>query len=84
MHELLFHRQKALDDDNLRRYAAELGLDVSSFDRDRVSPAVLRRVRRDVESGLASGEVQGTPTLFIDGLVLRGGYDPATLLEMVR
>jgi protein-disulfide isomerase len=84
MHELLFHRQKALDDDNLRRYAAELGLDVSSFDRDRVSPAVLRRVRRDVESGLASGEVQGTPTLFIDGLVHRGGYDPATLLEVVR
>ncbi len=41
---------------------------------------VLERVRRDVDSGLASGQVLGTPTLFIDGVVHRGGYDPATLL----
>jgi hypothetical protein len=26
--------------------------------------------------GLASGQVLGTPTLFIDGVVHRGGYDP--------
>ena len=32
MHDLLFHRQHALDDDDLRRYAIELGLDVSRFD----------------------------------------------------
>jgi protein-disulfide isomerase len=81
MHELLFHRQKALEDDDLRSYAVELRLDASAFDRDRSSPAVLRRIQRDVESGLASGEVRGTPTLFIDGLVYHGGYDPATLLE---
>ena len=28
MHEMLFHRQKALEDGDLRRYASELGLDV--------------------------------------------------------
>jgi hypothetical protein len=38
-------------------------------------------VRRDVDSGIASGEVQGTPTLFIDGMVHRGSYDAAALLE---
>jgi hypothetical protein len=38
-------------------------------------------VRRDVESGMASGEVRGTPTLFIDVAVHRGAYDAATLLE---
>jgi len=81
MHELLFHRQKALEDDDLRRDAAELGLDVDRFDRDRGGPAVLERIRRDVVSGTASGEVRGTPTLFIDGVVHRGGYDAATLLE---
>jgi protein-disulfide isomerase len=42
---------------------------------------VLERVRRDVDSGIASGEVLGTPTLFIDGVVHRGSYDPATLLS---
>jgi protein-disulfide isomerase len=81
MHELLFHRQKALEDDDLRRYAAELELDVALFDSDRTGAAVLGRVRRDMQSGIASREVLGTPTLFIDGAVHRGDYDAATLLE---
>jgi len=80
MHGLLFHRQKALEDTDLLGYAAQLGLDVAAFDRDRVSEAVVERIRRDVDSGLASGQVLGTPTLFIDGAVHRGGYDPPTLL----
>ena len=81
MHNLLFHRQRALEDDDLRRFAAELELDVQQFDQDMADAGVARRIRRDVESGLASGEVRGTPTLFIDGVVHRGGYDEATLLE---
>jgi Na+:H+ antiporter, NhaA family len=64
---------------DLRRYAAQLGLDVAAFDRDRASGAVPGRIQRDVNSGLASGQVVGTP-LFIDGVVHRRGYDPPTLL----
>jgi protein-disulfide isomerase len=41
---------------------------------------VADRIRRDAGSGLASGQVLGTPTLFIDGVVHRGGYDPPALL----
>ena len=84
MHDLLFHRQKALEDDDLRSYADELGLDVERFDGDRVGYAVLARIRRDVESGFVSGEVRGTPTIFIDGLVHLAGYDAATLAEVLR
>jgi protein-disulfide isomerase len=80
MHELLFHRQKALGDGDLRGYAAQLGLDVAAFDRDRASNELVNRIRRDLDSGLASGQVVGTPTLFIDGVVYRAGYDPPTLL----
>ena len=80
MHELLFHRQKALEDGDLRGYAAQLGLDVAAFDHDRASTAVADRIRRDIYSGLASGQVLGTPTLFINGVVHRGGYGPPTLL----
>jgi len=83
MHALLFHRQKALEDGDLRGYAAELALDLERFDADRSSAGVLARIRRDVESGLATGEVLGTPTLFIDGEVHRGSYDAATLLQEV-
>ena len=81
MHELLFKRQEALEDDDLRRYAEELELDVALFDSDRASADALARIRRDVDSGLATGEVQGTPTLFIDGEVHRGAYDMSTLME---
>jgi protein-disulfide isomerase len=83
MHELLFHRQKALEDADLRGYAAQLGLALERFDADLRSHAVLARIRRDVESGLASGEVRGTPTMFIDGGVHRGPYDADALLEEV-
>jgi protein-disulfide isomerase len=81
MHELLFHRQHALKDDDLQRYAAQLEVDLARFDQDRTGADVLGRIRRDVESGIASGEVRGTPTLFIDGVVHLGGYDATTLVE---
>jgi Na+:H+ antiporter, NhaA family len=81
MHELLFRCQKGLEDDDLRHYAGRLGLDVARFDQDRVGPDVRRRIRRDVETGLASREVRGTPTLFIDGVVYVGRYDAAGLTE---
>ena len=81
MHDLLFHRQKALADSDLKRYAADLGLDAVRFDDDRAGPLVLGRVQRDIASGMASGKVLGTPTLFIDGVEHRDGYDTATLLE---
>jgi protein-disulfide isomerase len=81
MHELLFKGQKALEGDDLRRYAAALALDLDRFDSDRTSPRVLDRIHRDTNSGLTSGEVRGTPTLFIDGVVYTDSYDAADLLE---
>jgi protein-disulfide isomerase len=81
MHALLFHRQNALEEDYLRRYAGKLGLDVARFDRDRTGPTVLARVQRDVRSGRATGQVTGTPTLFLDGVVHRGSYKAAALME---
>jgi protein-disulfide isomerase len=83
MHELLFHRQHALADEDLRAYAAELRLDVAKFDSDRLGTAVLGRIERDVNSAIASGEVLGTPTLFVDGVQYQGEYDAPSLLEAV-
>jgi protein-disulfide isomerase len=84
MHDLLFRRQKALDDADLRRYAGELGLDPERFDEDLRSEAARMRVQRDIDSGAAGGEVSGTPTIFIDGRVYRGSYEVPDLLGMLR
>jgi protein-disulfide isomerase len=81
--ELLFHRQDALEADDLRRYAAEVGLDLQRFEQDHASAPVLARIQRDVDSGLASGQVHGTPTLFIDGHLHIGPYDTDALSEIL-
>ena len=84
MHAMLFHRQKALEDEHLLAYASEVGLDGPRFDHDRASEEVMARIARDVESGDASGVVHGTPTLFINGVLHEDGYEVATLLEALQ
>jgi len=80
MHGLLFHHQRALEDRGLHVYAREAGLEPRRFGRDRHGRGTLARVGRDLASGRASGEVNGTPTLFVDGVVHRGAYDVESLL----
>jgi protein-disulfide isomerase len=84
MHDKLFHRQKALEDEDLRRYANELRFDLERFDEDRRDDSVLERIRRDVRSGVASGQVLGTPTLFIDGALYPGSNDAESLRSTLR
>src|SRR5438309_9666746 len=67
MHELLFHRQKALEDEDLRLYAARLELDVARCDVDKTVTPVLERTRRDAERGDATGEVEGMLTIYTAG-----------------
>ena len=80
MHELLFHRQKALADEDLRGYGADVGLDAARFERDRASDEVGERIRRDASSGARAG-VSGTPAIFIEGIRWRGSYEAAVLVE---
>ena len=74
MHDLLFHRQKALAAEDLREYAAQVGLDAMRFAAEVEGSTHLARIERDVASGATSG-VRGTPTLFIDGHRHRGSYE---------
>jgi protein-disulfide isomerase len=78
MHELLFHRQKALDENDLFAYAREVGLDEARLRDDLERDEVRQRVREDAASALASG-ARGTPTLFLNGRLHAGAYDYGTL-----
>jgi protein-disulfide isomerase len=80
MHDALFDHWHALNDDYLRDYAQDLGLDMERFERDRLRSHVRNRVYRDIRSGLASGVVKATPTIFVDGILHASGYDAAELL----
>jgi protein-disulfide isomerase len=78
MHDHLFSHQRALEDDDLRRYAGEVGLDAARVARDLEGCVHAARVQRDVALGVAHG-VHGTPTLFVDGARYHGERTPAAL-----
>ena len=78
MHDVLFRNQVRLEPADLQRFAERLGLDLRRFESDLADRAVTARVERDVESGLQSG-VDGTPSLFIDGIRYEGPRDADSL-----
>jgi len=66
MHDKLFANQQALQPDNFKQYAQELGLDVAKFEQDMNSPDVQAQIAEDMQLARQSA-VGGTPTLFLNG-----------------
>lgn len=83
MHERLFERQFALEDENLLEYATELGLDATRFGAELAAGRYQERVREDFRSGVSSG-VNGTPTFFINGTRYDAEWDFAPLLDALE
>ena len=78
MHDRLFERQFALEDENLIEYALELGLDALRVARELTAHTYEPQVREDFMGGVRSG-VNGTPTFFINGVRHDDGWDQETL-----
>jgi protein-disulfide isomerase len=83
MHDRLFDRQFALEDENLVEYATELGLDADRLAGDLAARTYRERVRDDFMSGVKSG-VNGTPTFYINGVRHEGGYDLESLVAALE
>ena len=54
----------------LAQFAAEVGLDLVKFNLDRTSPQVTKQISDDLRLGQVVG-VRGTPTVFINGVLLK-------------
>ena len=67
---LLFKRQKALDVPSLKKYATELGLNRATFDAALDGGTFAAEVRHDISDGEVYG-VNSTPTIFVNGVMLR-------------
>jgi protein-disulfide isomerase len=83
MHDTLYENQRRLGDDDLRSYAARIGLDLESFERDVAEHVHAPRVREDFMSGVRSG-VNGTPTFYINGVRHDDSYELETLLAALE
>lgn len=83
MHDMLYDKQPALDDESLLSYAASLELDLPRFVNELSEGVHAPRVREDFLSGVRSG-VNGTPTFFINGVRHNGGFDFESLFEAIE
>ena len=83
MHDYLFAHQEALEDSDLVEGAAAIGWDVDRFIREMAEARYAARVREDFLSGIRSG-VNGTPSLFINGLRYDGPRDLESLLAAIE
>jgi protein-disulfide isomerase len=83
MHDTLYENQSKLEDEDLHRYAEQLGLDVGRFDRELAEHVHAARVHEDFLSGVRSG-VNGTPTFYVNGVRHDDSYDPETLIAALR
>ena len=68
--EILYSHQNELGAPMLKKYAAEIGLNVRKFELDLAGTTGNAEVRRDIADGRAYG-VTSTPTIFVNGVRLR-------------
>jgi protein-disulfide isomerase len=70
-HDKLFANQRALQLDDLKQYAGELGLDMDRFEADLLDLENKKIIDADKAEASSMG-VTGTPGFFINGRFLRG------------
>jgi diadenylate cyclase len=83
IHDLLYERQGEVGEEDLMRYAAELGLDVGRFEEDLANDNHAWHIEEDRLGGDRAG-VGGTPALFLNGVRYAGHLDLDGLLTTVE
>jgi len=69
-HDRLFQNYNRLNDQIVQEQAQQLGLDMQKFDKDMADPQIMQVINQDMQDG-AKAVVRGTPTLFVNGSLLR-------------
>jgi protein-disulfide isomerase len=69
-HDLLFKNYNRLNEQKVKDIAQQLNLDMEKFEKDRKDPQLMALITRDLTEGSRAG-VRGTPTIFINGRLLR-------------
>lgn len=82
MHEKLFEKQKELNEAKIQELARSLGLDMDRFQKDMKDPEIERMIEQDLQNGFKI-QVQGTPTVFVNGKLVRRA-DLRGILEAVE
>jgi protein-disulfide isomerase len=68
MHDALYANQAHLREHDLRRYAEEVGLDLTRYAAEMEDHIYLQKVREQMDGGRRS-HIRSTPTFFLDGVL---------------
>ena len=68
--EILYKNQDRLDEESLKKYAAEAGLNTKQFELDLKGEKFAADVKKDLADGKSYG-ITGTPTIFVNGVKVR-------------
>jgi protein-disulfide isomerase len=82
-HNILFENQDALAVDDLKGYAADLGLDTDQFNSCLDSGKYAAEVQKDMQDGQAAG-VSGTPAYFINGQLVSGAQPYKVFKQIIE
>jgi len=69
-HDLLFKNYNRINDQKITEIMTALNLDADQFQRAMQDPAIKAQIDADLRNGNTAG-VRGTPTVFINGKLLR-------------
>jgi protein-disulfide isomerase len=83
MHDILIANYDRLTRPDLLRYAAEIGLDVATFEQALEERTYQPDVRQDFVGGVRSG-ADGTPTFYLNGVRYDDWYETPAFLQAVR
>ena len=81
-HDQLFKDYNRLNEQKVKEIAQQLKLDMVKFEKDRKDPRIRAMINRDMAEGNRAG-VRGTPTVFINGRLLRN-RNPAGFQELIE
>jgi len=81
-HDLLFKDYNRLNEQKIKEIAQQLNLDMEKFEKDRKDPRIRAMINRELSEGNRAG-VRGTPTVFINGRLLRN-RNPAGFQELIE
>lgn len=71
MHDKLFQDPRALTDENIEKYATEIGLDMAKFKEDLKDKKLEAKIKKQQQQGTTLG-ARGTPAFFVNGRFLSG------------
>lgn len=70
-HDKVFANQRALEDENLKQYAVDIGLDTDKFNQCYESGKYRADVQQDARTANQAGAT-GTPAFFVNGRFISG------------